>query len=89
MEQVLKEKFDELVIWAKRNGKTVRYKTVEDILRDKNDNVTAQQIADVMKELEMLHIHIIREEDEDYLVEDTDPDNFIPDAENTNPSILF
>jgi len=78
MRQILSEKVSEIINFAKKNGKSIRYNIAMDILRDKNEDLTSDELAEIWGVLEKNDIHVIGEEDEDYQANEAEPDVFIP-----------
>ena len=78
MERIVKEKVEEMITFAKRNADSIRYNTVIDILKEKNDSLEDDVVSDVWYELEKQGIKVVRECDEDYQSNAIEPDVFIP-----------
>lgn len=78
MKKVLEEKLEQIVQFARTKNNTISHNTVIDILKDKEDQLTEQDIVDAIGELGYRGVIIAPEEDEEYLANETDPDTFIP-----------
>lgn len=78
MKKVLEEKLEQIVQFARTKNNTISHNTVVDILKDKEDQLTEQDIVDAIGELGYRGVIIAPEEDEEYLANETDPDTFIP-----------
>ena len=51
MRESQREKIDEIVKFAKKNEDTIGYKTVVDILKNKEDSVTETDILETIEEI--------------------------------------
>lgn len=78
MKKVLEEKLEQIVQFARTKNNTISHNTVIDILKDKEDQLTEQDIVDAIGELGYRGVIIAPEDDEEYLANETDPDTFIP-----------
>ncbi len=78
MKKVLEEKLEQIVQFARTKNNTISHNTVVDILKDKEDQLTEQDIVDAIGELGYRGVIIAPEDDEEYLANETDPDTFIP-----------
>ena len=78
MKKVLEEKLEQIVQFARTKNNTISHNTVIDILKDKEDQLTEQDIVDARGELGYRGVIIAPEDDEEYLANETDPDTFIP-----------
>lgn len=78
MKPSFEEKIDEIVEFALKNGDTISYSTVVDILKNKEDVVEENQLSIALEKLEERGINIGPESDEGYSADETDPDTFIP-----------
>ena len=78
MKPDLMEKVDEILEFAWKNGGTISYSTVVDILKNKDESVAEDQLLKAIEELMAKGILIGPENDEDYPAGETDPDAFIP-----------
>lgn len=78
MKESWKEKFDEIVKFANKNDNTIGVKTVKDILKDKHESITSQQILEAMQEIVQCGVKLVDENDEGYPAEEIGPDTFIP-----------
>lgn len=78
MKKVLEEKLEQIVQFARTKNDTISHNTVIDILKDKEDQLTEQDIVDAIGELGYRGVIIAPEDDEEYLANETDPDTFIP-----------
>ena len=78
MRQIVQGKVEEIVKWAQESGNPMRYSMVMDMLCDKNETITQEEIDEAWKILEKQGVKVLREQDEDYEAGETDPDTFIP-----------
>ena len=78
MKEVLDEKLQEIMKFARKKNNMITYSTAVDILKDKEEQLSEQDIVTAIEELGEHGIIIGPEEDEEYLANETDPDTFIP-----------
>lgn len=78
MRESQREKIDEIVKFAKKNEDTIGYKTVVDILKNKEDSVTETDMLGTIEEILQYGILINYGDDEGYPAEEIGPDTFIP-----------
>lgn len=78
MNEVLKEKVEEIISFARKNSGILSYRLVIDILREKNDAISKYEMAEVWSLLNEQGIDVIRELDEDYTAQAADSNVFIP-----------
>lgn len=78
MMSIIREKIDEILVFARKNANSIRYNTVIDILREKNDTLSEIEMDSVWSEMESNGIRVIKEDDEDYSANETEPEIFIP-----------
>ena len=78
MRQSVQDRIDGIIEWARKYGNDMRYNVMMDLLCDKDESITEDEIDEAWKELEKNHINIIREEDEGYGASEAEPDVFIP-----------
>lgn len=78
MKKVLEEKLEQIIQFARTKNNTISHNTVVDILKDKEDQLTEQDIVDAIGELGYRGVIIAPEDDEEYLANETNPDTFIP-----------
>ena len=75
---IMKEKKEQIIQWAKTRDNIIRYERVVDILCDKDDTITEQIIQGVVEELEKNGINVVRDSDEEYDNGNANIDNVIP-----------
>ena len=78
MKAALEEKIMEIVKFAQNNDNCVSYNVAMDILKDKDEDISEQDILTAIEELGKRKITIMPEEDEGYPAEETNPETFIP-----------
>lgn len=78
MKKVLEDKLRQIIEFARTKNNVVSYNTVVDILKDKDDQLTKQDIVDALEEIAYKGINLTTEEDEEYLANETDSNTFIP-----------
>lgn len=78
MKKVLEDKLRQITKFARTKNNVVSYNTVVDILKDKDDQLTEQDIVDALEEIGYKGINITAEEDEGYLANEIDSNTFIP-----------
>lgn len=78
MKKVLEDKLSQITEFARTKNNAVSYNTVVDILKDKDDQLTEQDIVDALEEIGYKGINITAEEDEGYLANEIDSNTFIP-----------
>nr|WP_288730285.1 DUF262 domain-containing protein [uncultured Anaerobutyricum sp.] len=78
MKKVLEDKLRQITEFARTKNNAVSYNTVVDILKDKDDQLTDQDIVDALEDISYKGINITAEEDEGYLANEIDSNTFIP-----------
>lgn len=78
MKAVLEEKIMEIVKFAQNNDSCVSYNVAMDILKDKEDDLSEQEILTAIEELGKRKITIMPEIDEGYPAEEANPETFLP-----------
>lgn len=78
MKKILEDKLRQIIEFARTKNNAVSYNTVVDILKDKDDQLTEQDIVDALEEIGYKGINITAEEDEGYLANEIDSNTFIP-----------
>lgn len=74
----IRAKINQLKNYADKNDNIIWYDRVVDILSDKDDSVTNEIIEAVICELERKEIRVERKQDEDYVNDSNNINNFIP-----------
>lgn len=74
----IKDKIEQLEVYADKNDDIIWYDRVVDILYDKDDSVTDEVIEAVVWELEKKGISVERKQDEDYVNDSNNATRFIP-----------
>lgn len=78
MKKIIEDKVNEIMTFARKNSNHIRYNTVIDILREKNDELTENEIDEVWERLEKQKILVEKESDEEYSANGIEPEVFIP-----------
>ncbi len=78
LKEGIKEKINQLQVYADKNDNIIWYDRVVDILSDKDDSVTDEMIEAVIRTLEEAGISVERKQNEDYADDNNSINSFIP-----------
>lgn len=83
MKQAILEKMEEIIHLAEKREGSISEKVMLDIMYDKDEDVSGEEIREVRIELAERGIYII-DQDEEYVADSVEPDLFIPADVNIN-----
>ena len=78
LKEGIKEKINQLQVYADKNDNIIWYDRVVDILSDKDDSVTDEMIEAAIRTLEEAGISVERKQNEDYADDNNSINSFIP-----------